>query len=622
MHEPKRGRTRRILVAVVLTAATWIPPPRASAQLLGSLIVTIASPGSGSTVSGTIPVNANVSVIGALTVRGVQFKLDGGNLGAEDTSAPYSLPWDTRTASNATHTLTAVARDALGITWTSDPVTVTVFNDKTPPTVAIISPSSGEVVRGTLAVSASASDDVGVTSVEFRVEGAVIGQDTTTPYGAAWDTTTVTDGSYRLTARAQDAAGNASTSAGVTVTVSNDVTRIEETSAAVTYTGAWNPGNTDRAWSGGTAALSSEALARATLRFTGTGVSWIGFRGPGAGIARIVLDGTPVATVDGFAPSEEVQAMLFTASGLGTAEHTLAIEVTGGKNANATGRSIAVDAFEVRSRGVGPGETFAPGDVVVSLETGPVQWWHPDGTLHRVLGGAIPGTGEGTAFDGAGNLYVTRWCTDPTCSSTGNTVEMFDVHGQPRGPFGSGYDCNPHAIVFDAAGVAYVGQAGCTGAILKLVPGQPAIELAAAPENQGSFWIDVAADGCTILYTSWGRNVKRFDGCARAQLPDFNVAPLPSAASMDLRVLPDGGALVSSGDVIARLDASGAVVRTYEAPGASFWAGLALVGDGTFWAGSYESSAVYRFDLATGAVLSSFQTGTPAHTVVGVSVKR
>jgi Bacterial Ig domain len=532
-----RGAMRRrtpagrlgILLAVVVAAGSWILPARASAQLPGNLIVTLTSPGSGSTVSGTIPVSAEVTLIGGLTVRGLQFKLDGTNLGAEDTAAPYSVAWGTSTASNGSHTLTAVARDALGLLWTSNPVTVTV---------------------------------------------------------------------------------------------ANDVTRLEETLSAVTYTGTWEQGNTERAWSGGTAAVSSEASARATLTFTGTGVSWIGYRGPGGGIARIVLDGRPVATVDSFATTEEGPAELFTAGALAAAQHTLAIEVTGDKNAHATGSAIAVDAFDVRSNGGDAAETFARGDVVVSLETGPVQWRHPDGTLNRVLGGTIPGTGEGLAFDAAGNLHVTRWCIDPSCTSTGNTVEQFDVHGRPRGPFGSGYDCSPHAIVFDQQGTAYVGQAGCTGAILKLVPGEPPTALAAAPEAQGSFWVDLAADGCTIHYTSWGPNVKRYDGCADVQRPDFNVAPLPGGETQDLRVLPNGGLLVSSGDVIARLDASGALVQTYAVPGVEFWAGLALVGDGTFWAGSYESSTVHRFDIATGNVLSSFHTGTPPHTVVGVDVKR
>ena len=126
-----------------------------------------------------------------------------------------------------------------------------------------------------------------------------------------------------------------------------------------------------------------------------------------------------------------------------------------------------------------------------------------------------------------------------------------------------------------------------------------------------------------MFYTSWGPSVKRFDVCAGMQLPDFNVAPVPGGAAQDLRVLPDGGVLVSSGEVIARLDASGMLTQTYGVAGEpSLWAGLDLVGDGTFWAGNYESSYVHRFDLTTGAVVSGFNAGTPAHTVVAVRVKK
>src|SRR5439155_1387400 len=102
----------------------------------------------------------------------VQFLLDGANLGAEDTSAPYSVSWNTTTASNASHTLTAVARDAAGLRTTSAPVTVTVFNDTTPPTVSISSPASGTTVGATISVTASASDNVGVVGVQFLLDGS------------------------------------------------------------------------------------------------------------------------------------------------------------------------------------------------------------------------------------------------------------------------------------------------------------------------------------------------------------------------------------------------------------------------------------------------------------------
>jgi outer membrane protein assembly factor BamB len=117
--------------------------------------------------------------------------------------------------------------------------------------------------------------------------------------------------------------------------------------------------------------------------------------------------------------------------------------------------------------------------------------------------------------------------------------------------------------------------------------------------------------------------VKRFNVCTNRQRPNFNRTALPGGEAHDLRVLPDGGVLVSSGDVIARLNSSGTLIRTYSVSNEwRPWTGLDLVGDGTFWAGNYESSNVYRFDLATGTILDSFNTGTPPHTVVGVRVKK
>src|SRR3989475_103200 len=220
--KPMNNGIARVAVLLAMVGWSLIAPQPAEAQFGGNLIVTVTSPASGSTVSGTVSVTASVSGIGALTVRGVQFRLDGSNLGAEDTTAPYSVPWDTTTAGNGSHTLTAVARDSLGVLWTSDPVTVTVFNDTTPPTVSITSPASGTIVAGTISVMASASDNVGVAGVQFLLDGLNTGAEVTAaPYSVSWDTTTASNGPHALTAVAHDAAGNRTTSAPVSVTVVN-----------------------------------------------------------------------------------------------------------------------------------------------------------------------------------------------------------------------------------------------------------------------------------------------------------------------------------------------------------------------------------------------------------------
>src|SRR5438552_2601663 len=125
-------------------------------------------------------------------------------------------------------------------------------------------------------------------------------------------------------------------------------TRVEETALATTvYTGGWFQSHSERPWSGGTAALSNAALSRATLTFIGTGVSWLGVRGPQAGIARVSLDGVQVAQVDCYAPAEPLQAVLFSRTGLTADLHILMIDPTGTRNPAATDAFIVVDAFDV-----------------------------------------------------------------------------------------------------------------------------------------------------------------------------------------------------------------------------------------------------------------------------------
>jgi len=95
--------------------------------------------------------------------------------------------------------------------------------DTTAPTVSITVPTAGADVSGPLVtVTATASDNVGVAGVQFKVDGVNVGaEDTVSPYSIAWNSTTVTDGSHSITATARDAAGNTTTSTAVNVTVSN-----------------------------------------------------------------------------------------------------------------------------------------------------------------------------------------------------------------------------------------------------------------------------------------------------------------------------------------------------------------------------------------------------------------
>ncbi len=212
---PTADRFNMTIVEVLRAPTTDTTAPTAA----------ISAPASGATVSGT-GVTITATAADNVGVVGVQFKVDGANLGPEDTTSPYSQVWNTTTIANGTHTLTAVARDAAGNTTTSAAVTVTVANavaDTIRPTVSLTAPASGSTVSGSaVTVAATATDNVGVVGVQFQLDGVNLGaEDTSAPYSTAWNTTAAANGTHTLTAIARDAAGNTTTSTTTTVTVSN-----------------------------------------------------------------------------------------------------------------------------------------------------------------------------------------------------------------------------------------------------------------------------------------------------------------------------------------------------------------------------------------------------------------
>jgi len=124
------------------------------------------------------------------------------------------------------------------------------------------------------------------------------------------------------------------------------VSRFQETHPSLAFTDGWGLDSSPR-WSSGAAAFSGTAGAAATFTFTGKTVSWIGFRGPQTGIARVMLDGGFQADVDTFSTTDEEQAVVFTSTGLSSGTHVLRIEVTRSKNAASSGTFIVIDALDV-----------------------------------------------------------------------------------------------------------------------------------------------------------------------------------------------------------------------------------------------------------------------------------
>ena len=132
-------------------------------------------------------------------------------------------------------TLAAVNGAAVG---TTERLGTHVFGSAPADTQAPTVSATETGTSGTITFSATATDNVGVTKVEFYVDGVLKGTDTTSPYSMPLDSTTLTNASHTLTAKAYDAAANVRTSTGIAFTISN--------TAATTYNEV-EPNNTQSA---------------------------------------------------------------------------------------------------------------------------------------------------------------------------------------------------------------------------------------------------------------------------------------------------------------------------------------------------------------------------------------
>lgn len=186
------------------------------------------SSGSSPQVSGNVAIEVKANDDNS--VAGVTIQLDGQNLAPEITSKPYKLTWDSTKTSNGPHSLTATARDGVGNLSDTASLTVNVSGgtaDVIQPKVNITNPKKDQTISGSVTISATASDNVGVSKVSISLMNLVtkpptvlLGEDTSTPYELNWDSTKHANGKYRLIVTAHDAAGN-DKSDSVDVTINN-----------------------------------------------------------------------------------------------------------------------------------------------------------------------------------------------------------------------------------------------------------------------------------------------------------------------------------------------------------------------------------------------------------------
>jgi hypothetical protein len=213
---PTGDRWNLAAAEVVPSGSSTPPPPDTTPPT-----VNITNPVAGQTLSGTATVAANAS--DNVAVAKVQFLLDGQPLGSPVTAAPYAISWDTTTATNGSHTLSAIATDTSGNTAPAANVSVTVQNPAPPMTCFVLQAQRTMHGRGKLTTTSFNTVAPGEVLLAF------VGADG--PAGAGKQTATISGGAgltWKLVKRANAQSGDAEV---WTATAANPLTGVKVSSS-------------------------------------------------------------------------------------------------------------------------------------------------------------------------------------------------------------------------------------------------------------------------------------------------------------------------------------------------------------------------------------------------------
>jgi hypothetical protein len=237
--------------------------------------ISITAPANGASVAGIVTISANATDDAA--VVGVQFFLDGAPLGAELTAAPYTISWDSATASAGAHTITAKARDAGARETLSSPVNVTVTSGASSGTLAIdIAVWGDQDIKTTttqtpafstaspnelLLAFIAADDDVGPGNHVTSVSGA----------GLTWELVVRANGSRGMSEIWRAFAPSPLTNVAVSATIAQNTT---STVTVVTFTGVDTFGVNGSGAIGATASKSAVGAPSVSVTTTRNN-SWV-----------------------------------------------------------------------------------------------------------------------------------------------------------------------------------------------------------------------------------------------------------------------------------------------------------------------------------------------------------
>jgi PEP-CTERM motif len=272
---------------------------------------------------------------------------------------------------------------------------------------------------------------------------------------------------------------------------------------------------------------------------------------------------------------------------------------------------------------------YVKGDVFASAGSGQVDVFTPTGTLVCNLNDGLGSVTTGTGFDKAGNFYVTNFgaggvtkfnnsggLVASTFMANGGVTLPESINNVSTGPFaGSSFVGGPETPVIDQFNTA-------TGALIHT------FNVTGGNGTNGTDWTDMALDGNNIYYDGEGTKILSYNLTTNTQNPDFTSAATESALDhiFAFRVISTGA---DAGDVLVAnsidavlLDTAGDIIKTYMLPGnAGGDFALNLDPDGTdFWTGDFSSANLWEVNIATGAIVNQFNTGTGGSTLYGVSV--
>jgi hypothetical protein len=210
--DPRLNLSTRSSTVVKVIGGATNEPPLAAASL--------------DTLSGPVPLTVNVDMSGSTdlggTVQWYYFICNGGGFTAGSQSSQGSCTYTTPGA----YWIMLEIQDTNGnVDLMSAYVVATPAagggGDNTPPTVSITSPADSAIVKGTVAITANASDSgSGVKQVDFYIDNVSVGTSTGPSYAVNWNTGGLVPGSsHVLKAVATDNAGNTATSASINVTI-------------------------------------------------------------------------------------------------------------------------------------------------------------------------------------------------------------------------------------------------------------------------------------------------------------------------------------------------------------------------------------------------------------------